>query len=57
MVPAAAGGDALASTPHPKGDANRGSDDDRTTGAVREHDPVGWVASGAGAARLISDPG
>jgi len=36
-----------------KGDANRRSDDDRTTGTVREHGPVGWVASGAGAARLI----
>jgi hypothetical protein len=35
------------------GDANRRADDDRTAGTVREHGPVGWVASGAGAARRI----
>jgi hypothetical protein len=36
-----------------KGDANRRSDDDRTTGTVRKHGPADWVASGGGAARLV----
>ena len=36
-----------------QGDANRRSDGDRQTGTVREHGPVGWVASGTGAARQI----
>jgi hypothetical protein len=54
MVPTAEGDDVTAPSPHPKGGANRRSDDDRTTGSVREHRPVGWLASGAGAARLIS---
>jgi hypothetical protein len=54
MVPTAAEDDAIVSSPHPKGDANRRSDDDRTTCSARDRGSVGSVASGPGAARLIS---